>query len=93
MELPSYTDSTYKVSIINNHFSSVFTIKDTQSAPTLDESPYPDIQPITFNSIDVLQFLASLEVHKTRGPDKMPSYSLQPAFQEIAPMLALIFNS
>ena len=63
------TDSTHKANILNDYFSSVFTTKDTQSTLTPDESPYPDIQPISFTYADVSQLLTTLEVHKAPGPD------------------------
>ena len=38
---------TRKANILNNHLSSLFTIiENVLSTPPLDESPYPDIQPI-----------------------------------------------
>ena len=86
------TDSCDKANILNNYFSSVFTIECTQSIPFTDKIPYPNIQQIQFNCVDVFQLLASLETHKAPRPDKIPLHLLQIASQEIAPVLTLIFN-
>ena len=87
------TDSTQKANILNNYFSSVFTTKGALPSPTHNESPHPNIQPITFTQADVSQLLTTLEVHKAPGPDKIPPHLLQLASQEIAPVLTLIFKS
>ena len=87
------TDSTHKATILKDYFSSVFTTEDTQYTLTPDESPYPDIQPISITYTDVSQLLTTLDVHKAPGPDKIPSHLFQLASQEIAPVLTLIFNS
>ena len=68
----------------------MFIIEDIRSAPTLNESAYPDIQPITFGSNDVFQHLSNLDVCKAPGPDKIP---LQLASQEIVPVLTFIYNT
>ena len=87
------TDSTNKANILNDYCSSVFTTEDTQCTLTPDESPYPDIQPISITYADVSQLLTTLDVHKAPGPDKIPSHLFQLTSQEIAPVLTLIFNS
>jgi len=58
-----------------------------------EESPYPDIRPLSFSAVDTLQLLTSLEVHKASGPDQIPPHLLRLACYDIAPILTLIFNS
>ena len=66
------TDIKHKANILNNHFSSVFTIEDTLSAPVQDESPYPDIHPLKFQTNDVAELLSTLQIHTSPGPDNLP---------------------
>ena len=54
--------------------SLVFTTEDTQATLTPDESPNPDIQPISITYADVSQLLTTLDVHKAPRPDKIPSH-------------------
>jgi len=87
------TEPTNKANILNSYFSSVFTTENIQSIHMSEESPYPDIGPLSFSVDDTLQLLTSLEVHKAPGPDQIPSQLLRLASHEIAPILTLIFNS
>ena len=84
------TNATRKANILNNHFSS---IENSQSAPILNNSPYPDIQPLKFNVRDVSKILSALEIQKSSGPDNLPPRLLKTAVHEIAPILTLIFNA
>ena len=87
------TNTICKANILNNHFSSVFTIENDQFAPVLDNSPYPDIQPLKFQVNDVAEILSTLEIQKSPGPDNLPPRLLKSAVHEIAPILTLIFNA
>ena len=40
-----------------------------------EESPYPDIRPLSFTAADTLQLLISLEVHKAPTPDQINASS------------------
>ena len=71
----------------------MFTIENDQFAPVLDNSPYPDIQPLKFHVNDVAEILSTLEIQKSPGPDNLPPRLLKSAVHEIAPILTLIFNA
>ena len=71
----------------------LFTIENSQAAPILNNSPYPDIQSLKFNVSDVSKILSALEIQKSSGPDNLPPRLLKTAVHEIAPILTLIFNA
>ena len=71
----------------------MFTIENDQFAPVLDNSPYPDIQPLKFQVNDVAEILLTLEIQKSPEPDNLPPRLLKSAVHEIAPILTLIFNA
>ena len=71
----------------------MFTIENDQFAPVLDNSPYPNIQPLKFQVNDVAEILSTLEIQKSPGPDNLPPRLLKSAVHEIAPILTLIFNA
>ena len=90
------TDSKEKVNVFINHFSSVFTNEDTNSVPTLNDNPYPDIQPINIQASDVYHHLTSLQPHKAPGPDNIPPTLLKIAtvvLKYVSLSLTLIFNA
>ena len=71
----------------------MFTIENDQFAPVLDNSPYPDIQPLKFQVNDVAEILLTLEIQKSPGPDNLSPRLLKSAVHEIAQILTLIFNA
>ena len=67
-----YTDSKDKASILNNYFTSVFTMEDGY-IPTMDGSSFPDISPFFIHDEGVANLLSNLDDHKASGPDEIPT--------------------
>jgi len=88
-----YSDTTRKIEILNEYFTSVFTYDTETPLPSFPGSPFPDIPPITINCEGVTQLLATLDVHKATGPDHIPAHLLKEIYLEIAPSLTLIFQA
>ena len=89
----SITDSHEKSNVFNNYFTSIFTQEDLSSLPELNDSPFPEISPISISLGGVTNLLYNLNPHKATGPDEIPAYFLKKFSNEIAPILTLIFQS
>ena len=89
----TYTDHLQKAEIFNNYFSSVFSTSSDTSPPTLSESSIPDITPISIYSHGVKCLLDSLDIHKSAGPDNIPTRLLKELSTELAPILTVIFQA
>ena len=87
------TDSFHKSNVFNEYFTSTFTQEDLSSIPTMDASPFPEISPITISIEGVASLLSNLKPHKASGPDNIPVFFLKETANEIAPILAQIFQS
>ena len=59
----------------------------------MDASPFPEISPITISIKGVANLLSNLKLHKASGPDNIPVFFLKETANEIAPILAQIFQS
>ena len=88
-----HTDHLQKAEILNNYFSSVFTASSSTPLPTLEESTIPDITPISIDSHEVKCLLDNLDIHKSAGPDNIPSHLLKELSTELAPILTVIFQA
>ena len=86
------TDSQGKSNILNEYFTSIFTQEDLSSVPELNDSPFPEILPISVSVDGVANLLQNLNPHKASGPDGIPAYLLKECSNEIAPILTLIFS-
>ena len=71
----SHSDSQVKADIINEQFSSVFTIEDTTSVLDMDPSPHPDMADITIHEPGVRKILLNLKVPQC--PDEIPAKLLK----------------
>ena len=91
----TYTDNVDKANILNDHFSSVFTIDNSSidQMPLLDSSPLPNIPPLYIEAEGIKRLLNNLNVHKSHGPDGIPARFLKEKSDSISPVLALIFNA
>ena len=85
-------DSFDKAQILNNYFTSVFTLITTKIPPSMSEPLTLDIHPIQIDTNGVIDILKSLETHKAVGPDKIPAYLLKETSEIIVPSLAFIFQ-
>ena len=89
------TDNLAKANILNDQFTSVFTVDNNSSnqIPALKEPPSPTIQPIHIEAQGICTLLSELDSHKACGPDGMPTRLLNELAYNVAPVLALIFNA
>ena len=71
-------------------FSSVYTSEDTSHLPSLNKYSISHIQPITISTAGVTDLLSNIQPFKASGPDNIPAFLLEIAFQ-IAPPLAVVF--
>ena len=90
-----FTDNLAKANILNEQFSSVFTIdnSEVESVPSLDGPSYPGISPIQIDCDGISHLLQEQNPHKTSGPDSISARFLKETSVNIAPALALIFNA
>lgn len=89
----SHTDDKIKAQILNNQFSSVFTREDTTNVPKFENSLYPELPNICVTIGGVAKLLSELNPHKAPGPDKLPARFLKDYANELAPPMALLFQS
>ena len=87
------SDSTSKANILNDQFVSVFTKEDTSSLPDKGPSPYPSMPNIKVNWKGVHKLLKRLKPFKATGPDSIPAFILKAAADELAPILARIYQT
>ena len=88
-----YTDSLDKANVLNRHFSSVFTIKDTSYLPTVHECNIPAMHSITISFAGVAKLLSDVKPFKASGPDDILAYLLKEIAFQIAPSLAMVFQA
>jgi len=90
-----FTDNAAKADILNDQFSSVFTIDNSaaDSIPSLDGPSFPDIPSIQIEIDGVSHLLQELDPHKASGPDGISARFLKETSTSIAPAITLIFNA
>ena len=57
-------DSQAKADLLNNQFSSIFTINSGSSLPNMGMHQYPDSPPIDFATSGIAKFLSELDAFK-----------------------------
>ena len=85
-----------KAELLNEFFTSVFLIEDTNNLPKIEENSlsngrtiiYPIITPI-----EVEKKLKALNQNKTQGPDKIPPKVLKELSKQLAYPLSVLFNN
>ena len=84
-----------KTEILNKYFASVFTVNPGSRSPLppLRESSTPDITPISIDPHGVKRLLDGLDIHKSVGPDNIPTRLLKEFSTELAPILTVIFQA
>ena len=87
-----FSDSQNKADILNRQFTSVFTREDTSSIPPLPDRNYPSMPNIVVQIPGVKKLLSNIKPNKASGPDAIPCRLLKETAEEIAPILADIFN-
>ena len=85
------SDSLGKVDLLNDYFFSIFTKEDTSTSldPTL---LIPPIGKVIVTPNGVQKLLNALNANKAGGPDKLPTRILKELPQEMAPLLAYLFQ-
>ena len=88
-----HSEADVKANILNKQFVSVFTKEDTANISDKGPSPYSSMTNITIRSKGVEKLLSNLQPDKATGPDMIPARLLKQLSAEIAPALALVFQS
>ena len=88
-----HSEANVKANILNRQFVSVFTKEDTANIPDKGPSPYASMEGITVTPNGVEKLLRDLKPDKATGPDMIPARLLKQLSAEIAPALALVFQS
>ena len=89
----TYTDSLEKANILNQYFSSVFTIEDNTQPHMANHSEIPDMSPISVHTDGVAKLLSDIKPYKSSGPDGIPAYLLKMAAFQLASPLTLVLQS
>jgi hypothetical protein len=87
------SNSKHKATVFNNFFSSVFTIEPESELPNMGPSPYPAMDDPIISEAGILKLLLAIQPNKAHGPDQIPARVMKENAVELAPILALIFNS
>ena len=82
-----------KADILNRQYQSVFTQEDPDTqVPDPDGKPYPDMNNIYVSEDGVRKLLQKSNPRKATGPDMIPARLLKECAEELAPILAIIYN-
>ena len=88
-----HQDSKDKAELLNKQFKSVFTVENKEDAlPPLSENLYPSMVDIKVQEEGVKKLLGKLNTHKANGPDSNPNTLLKNCAEELAPVIANIFQ-
>ena len=68
----NHSDSIETSNILNDQFTSVFTVEDPTTIPKMNPANNPSVQPITVNRKGVLKLLNDINPYKSTGPDAIP---------------------
>ena len=77
-------DSQAKADLLNNQFSSIFTIDNGSSLPNMGTYQYPDAPSIDFATSGIAKLLSELDPSKSSGPDRIPPMLLKMLATEIS---------
>ena len=78
---------------LNDYFFSIFTKEDTSTMPSLNSALLsPDMRKIVVTSNRVQKLLDRLNTNKAGSPDQLPTRILKELSQELAPLLAQLFQ-
>jgi len=90
------TDEQQKANLLNDNFASQTQLGETPSLPDIDTdtdvAPVPALSQITVEEQEVLKLLNSLDVHKSTGPDKLPTKIIKMCALLIYEPLTKLFN-
>ena len=86
------SDIKARANILNLQLKSMFTQEDLSSIPNIGKSTTPTMQDITVDWKGVHKLLKNLKTHKANGPDEIPAFILKTAADELALVLAMLFQ-
>ena len=89
----TFTDSNARANILNDQFASIFTSELNSPLPTNTLPTFSTMPKITIGVKSVAKLLWSTKLHKATGPDFVPVRILKEVAKELAPVLALLFQS
>ena len=91
----NHSDSGKKSNILNDQFTSVFTVEDTTNIPKMKSANHPSVSvsPIMVNRKGVLKLLNDINPYKATGPDALPGRLLKSLSDEVADILCMIFQA
>ena len=82
-----------KADILNRQYQYVFTQEDPDTkVPDPEGKPYPDMNNILVSEDGVRKLLQKCNPQKATGPDMIPARLLKECAEELAPILAIIYN-
>ena len=89
----TYTDSTERANVLNQYFSSIFTVDDNMQPLITNDLEIPDIPPFTVHVEGVAKLLSDIKPHKSSGPDGILAFLLKEISFQLAPPLTLVFQA
>ena len=89
----TYTDSSQRANVLNQYFSSIFTVDDNMQPLITNDLEIPDIPPFTVHVEGVAKLLSDIKPHKSSGPDGIPAFLLKEISFQLAPPLTLVFQT
>ena len=87
-----HPDPKDKTNILNRQYESVYTQEDISNVPSPSGQPYQPMDEITVTGQGVRKLLQKINPRKACGPDMIPAMILKDLADEIAPLLASIFQ-
>ena len=88
----NHSDSIMKSNILNDQFTSVFTVED-KTIQKMNLANHPSVQPITFNRKGVLKLLKDIYPYKATGPDAIPGRLLKSLSDVVEDILTMVFQA
>ena len=87
-----HSDSTKKAEIPKQQLQSVYTKEDTDNIPDKGPSPFSSIDNIIINPNGVKELFKDLPSFKSSGHDRISTFILRDAAEELSPILSLIYQ-
>ena len=89
----TYSSPCRKANILNDQFTSVFTVEDEDDMPELEPAPFEAMPGIDIHVNGVAKLLRGIKAHKATGPDAIPARLLKEAADQLAPLLTSIYRA